>query len=76
MRKIRVLRIPTFRVFFMLFYKWGVLTGVAQIVRFAFEGCDCSGAFDAVIDSTLAARSSRHPLGGGQESLAPSRIPV
>jgi len=40
---------------------WGDLHGVSQLVRFAFEGGECTGVFDAVIDATPTAPSSWNP---------------
>ena len=31
--------------------RWGDLQGLAQLVRFSFEGGECTGAFDAIRDS-------------------------
>ena len=30
---------------------WGDLTGAAELVRFAFEGGDCAGVFDTLIEA-------------------------
>ena len=38
--------------------RWGDLGGVSQLVRFAFEGGDCTGALDAVVQATPLAPSS------------------
>lgn len=40
---------------------WGDLQGVAQLVRFAFEGGECTGVFDAIVDATPASPSAWHP---------------
>ncbi|MEM9189362.1 MAG: DNA mismatch repair protein [Myxococcota bacterium] len=38
--------------------RWGDLSGAAELVRFAFEGGDCAGAFDEIIEATPLAPSS------------------
>lgn len=40
---------------------WGDLQGVAQLVRFSFEGGECTGVFDAVVDATPIADSCWSP---------------
>ncbi|RLB49739.1 MAG: DNA mismatch repair protein [Deltaproteobacteria bacterium] len=37
---------------------WGDLAGTAELVRFAYEGGDCAGVFDTLIDATPLAPSS------------------
>lgn len=37
---------------------WGDLTGAAELVRFAFEGGDCAGVFDTVIEAMPLAPTS------------------
>ena len=41
--------------------RWGDLRGVAQLVRFAFEGGDSAGLSDAMIEATPMAPSEWHP---------------
>ncbi|MFW6067197.1 MAG: MutS-related protein [Myxococcota bacterium] len=45
---------------------WGDLSGTCELVRFAYEGGDCAGVFDAVADATPLAPSSFVP-----DSFAP-----
>jgi DNA mismatch repair protein MutS2 len=40
---------------------WGDLTGTRELVRFAFEGGDCAGVFDAVTEATPLAPSTFAP---------------
>jgi DNA mismatch repair protein MutS2 len=37
---------------------WGDLSGAGELVRFAYEGGDCAGVFDTLIDATPLAKSS------------------
>jgi len=37
---------------------WGDLAGAQELVRFAYEGGDCAGVFDTLIDATPVAESS------------------
>lgn len=39
---------------------WGDLQGVAQLVRFSFEGGECTGVFDALVEATPASPTSWH----------------
>ncbi len=38
--------------------RWGDLKGARELVRFAYEGGDCAGVFDTLIDATPLAPSS------------------
>lgn len=38
--------------------RWGDLTGAAELVRFAFEGGDCAGVFDTLIEALPLATTS------------------
>ena len=40
---------------------WGDLQGVAQLVRFSFEGGECTGVFDAMVEATPVSPTSWHP---------------
>jgi len=40
---------------------WGDLQGVCQLVRFSFEGGECTGVFDALVEATPVAATTWHP---------------
>jgi DNA mismatch repair protein MutS2 len=60
--------------------RWGDLQGVAQLVRFAFEGGECTGAFDALLDATPLSPTSWHPSAFAShlflEDLVRSNFPI